>query len=120
MGTVYQPTYKLKDGSNRKSKYYWIRYTDERGKRHIENSSFTTKDGARALLTERLAKIHKGEFAEYAKFKDYTLKQVTDGLRSHYKALGRRSTSKLERNLDNVDQFFGDSSRPPTVSRRKA
>ena len=116
MGTVYQPTYKLKDGSNRKSRYYWIRYSDERGKRHLENSGYTTKDGARALLTERLAKIHKGEFAEYAKFKDITLKQVTDGLRTFYKEHKRRSIRKVERNLDNIDKFFGDTFRADTFT----
>lgn len=116
MGTVYQPTYKLKDGSLRKSKFYWIRYSDERGERHMENSGYTTKDGARALLTERLAKIHKGEFAEYAKFKDITLKQVTDGLRDYYKAMGRRSTRKVERNLDNVDRFFGGTFRADSLT----
>lgn len=115
-GTVYQPTYKLKDGTTRKSKYYWIRYTDERGKRHIENSGYTTKDGARALLTERLGKIHKGEFAEYAQFKDVTLRQVTDGLRTYYKNNGRRSTRKVERNLARVDKFFGDSFRADTLT----
>ena len=116
MGTCYQPTYKLKDGTNRKSKFYWIRYTDERGKRHIEKSGYTTRDGARALLVERLAKIHKGEFAEYAKFKDITLKQVTDGLRTFYKEHKRRSIKKVERNLDNVDKFFGDNFRADTLT----
>ena len=116
MGTVYQPTYRLKDGTNRKCKTYWIRYTDERGKRHIENSGYTTKDGARQLLTERLAKIHKGEFAEYAKFKDITLKQVTDGLRVFYKEHKRKSVRKVERNLDHVDKFFGDTFRADTLT----
>lgn len=116
MGTCYQPTYKLKDGTNRKSKIYWIRYTDERGKRHIESSGYRTRDGARALLTERLAKVHKGEFAEYAKFKDITLKQVTDGLRAYYQSMGRRSTRKVERNFDNLDKFFGDSFRADALT----
>jgi integrase len=116
MGTVYQPTYKLKDGSYRKSKFYWIRYTDERGKRHLESSGYTTKDGARQLLTERLAKIHKGEFADYARFKDFTLKQVTAGLRDHYKAMGRKSIRKVERNLDMVDKYFGETFRADTLT----
>jgi integrase len=111
MGTVYQPVYKLKSGENRKSRFYWIRYTDERGKRHLENSGYTTKDGARALLTERLGKIHKGEFAEYARFKDITLKQVTDGLCTFYQENNRRSIKKVERNLGHVDKFFGESFR---------
>lgn len=115
-GTVYQPTYKLKDGTLRKTKNYWIRYTDEHGKRHIENSGYTTKDGARKLLTERKAKIHKGEFAEWERYKDFTLKQVTADLRAHYKAMGRRSTSKLERNLDHVDAFFGDAFRADSLT----
>jgi len=116
MGTVYQPVYKLKSGENRKSKFYWIRFTDERGKRHLENSGYTTKEGARALLTERLGKIHKGEFAEYAKFKDITLKQVTDGLRDFYKQSGRRSVKKVERQLDRIDKFFGDTFRVDTLT----
>jgi len=116
MGTAFQPTYKLKDGTIRKSKFYTIRYTDEHGQRHQESSSYTTKDGARKLLTERLEKIHKGEFAEYAKYKDYTLKQVTDGLRDYYKQMGRRSIRKVERNLDNVDKFFGEAFRADVLT----
>src|SRR5262249_53774194 len=60
--------------------------------------------------------IHKGEFAEYARFKDCTIKQVTDGLREHYKALGRRSTRKVERNLDQIDKFFGENFRVDTLT----
>jgi integrase len=37
-------------------------------------------------------------------------------LRDHYKALGRRSTKKLERNLDHVDRFFGDTFRADTLT----
>lgn len=116
MGTVYQPVYKLKSGENRKSKFYWIRFTDDRGARHLENSGYTTKEGARALLTERLGKIHKGEFAEYQKYKDITLKQVTDGLRDFYKQSGRRSIKKVERQLDRIDKFFGDTFRVDTLT----
>ena len=115
-GTVYQPRYKVKDGTYRKTKTYWIRYTDERGERHIENSTYTTKDGARSLLTERIAKINKGEFAEYARVKDYTLKKVTDGLRTQYKEMGRRSVRKVERNLDHIDKFFGETYRADALT----
>jgi integrase len=115
-GTVYQPKYKVKDGTYRKTKSYWIRYTDELGERHIENSGYTTKDGARSLLTERIAKIHKGEFAEYARFKDYTLKKVTDGLRTYYKEMGRRSIRKVERNLNHIDKFFGETYRADALT----
>jgi integrase len=116
MGTVYRPVYKLKSGENRHSRFYWIRYTDERGTRHLENSGYATKEGARALLTERLGKIHKGEFAEYQQYKDITLKQVTDGLRNFYKQSGRRSIKKVERQLDRIDKFFGDTFRVDTLS----
>lgn len=116
MGTVYQPVYKLSNGENRKSKYYWIRYTDERGQRHSENSGYTTKDGARALLTERLGKIHKGEFAEYLQYKDITIKHVTDGLRKFYEERGRRSTRKVKGLLDRVDKFFGENFRVDTLT----
>lgn len=116
MGSVYQPTYKAKDGTLRKAKVYWIRYTDENGERHIESSTYRNKNGAQQVLTERLSKVHSGDLADYLKVKDYKLKQVTDGLREHYKALGRRSTKKLERNLDHVDKFFGDGFRADTLT----
>jgi integrase len=106
MGTVYQPTYKLKSGENRRSKFYWIRFTDESGHRHFENSGYTTKDGARSLLTERLGKIHKGEFAEYLQHKDITLVQVTARLRTFYEQQGRRSVGKIKQLLDRVDAYF--------------
>jgi hypothetical protein len=82
----------------------------------MENSRYTTKAGARALLTERIAQINKGEFAEYARVKDYTLKKVTDGLRAHYKEMGRRSVRKVERNLDHIDKFFGETFRADALT----
>ena len=115
-GAVWQPKYPLKDGTYRKSKWYWIAYTDERKKRHSQNSGYTTKDGARSRLTELVAKINKGEFAEYNEVKDYTLKKVTDGLRRYYKAEGRRSVRKVERNLDHIDKFFGETYRADALT----
>lgn len=111
MGSVFRPTYKLNRGERRKSQYYWIKYTDERGQRHSENSNYTTKDGARALLTERLSKIRRGEFAEYMQYRDITIKQVTDGLRPEYARAGRRSVKKVKHLLDRVDAYFGENYR---------
>jgi integrase len=115
-GSIFRPRYKIKDGSYRPIRNYWIRYTDELGKRRSEPSGYATKDGARSLLTERVAKINKGEFAEYEQFKDYTLKKVTDGLRTHYKEMGRRSVRKVQRNLDHIDKFFGPTYRADALT----
>jgi hypothetical protein len=71
MGCVWQPTYRLKStGEKRKSPYYWIRYTDEGGQRHSENSNCTTKDGARELLKDRLNRISKGEFHDFQRYSE--------------------------------------------------
>jgi hypothetical protein len=61
-GSVWLPTYKVAGSTLRKSRFYWIRYTDENGVRHNEATNFTTKEGAEQVLTERLGRIDKGEF----------------------------------------------------------
>jgi integrase len=115
-GCVWQPSYKLSTGEKRKSKFYWIRYVDETGQQHSENSGYTTKDGARSLLTERLGKIRKGEFAEYLLHKDVTLKQVTERMIAFYRENGRRSTRKVELLLKRVNEFFGEDYRIDTLT----
>lgn len=116
MGTVYLPAYKLKDGTKRRSQTYWIKYTDEAGRRHCENSGYTTKDGARSLLTERLGKVRKGEFAEYQQFKDLKLADVTARLRTFYEQQGKRSVGKIKGLLDRVDAYFTPAFRADTLT----
>jgi integrase len=111
LGSLWQPTYKvtLPDGSKekRKSNYYWIAYHDGSGKRVSENSNCTTKEGARDILKDRLAKISTGTFTDFQRYKDVTLKQIADDLRTQYVTKGRRSTKKLELSLTRLEEFFG-------------
>jgi hypothetical protein len=96
MGSVWQPTYKLPNGEKRKSTYYWISFHNSTD-RISENSGFTTKDGARGKLRERLAQVQAGDFEGFQRYKDVTLKQVADDLRAQYQTKGRKSVTKLER-----------------------
>lgn len=107
MGSVWQPTYMLGNGEKRKSNYYWIRYTDEAGQRHNENSNCTTKDGAREILKDRLNRISKGEFHDFQRYRSVTLKEIGDGLRAQYVTKGRRSVPKLKRSLLLLETHFG-------------
>ena len=104
-GSVWLPTYKV-EGKLRKTRFYWIRYTDESGTRHSEATNFTTKEGAEQLLTDRLSRIDKGEF-DLPTYRDVTLKHLTDALRIQYVEKGRKSTAKLERSLARIEEFFG-------------
>src|ERR1700722_9313882 len=97
MGSVWQPTYRLNDGTLRRSHYYWIRYTDQNGARHNENSNCTTKEGARDVLKDRLGKVTRGDFTEFQRYQQVTLKQLADALRAQYVTKGRKSGDKLER-----------------------
>ena len=81
---MWLPTYKLaRHDQPRKSRFYWIRYTDQNGVRHNEATNFTTKEGAEQLLTERLGRIDKGEF-DLPSYRDVTLRDLTDALRIQY------------------------------------
>jgi integrase len=108
MGSVWQPTYRLPNGEKRKSAYYWISFNNETG-RINENSGYTTKDGARERLKERLAQIQSGDFEGYQRYRDVTLKQIADDLRAQYRTKGRRSTAKLERSLTRLEKHFGEN-----------
>lgn len=111
MGSVWQPTYRvtLPDGTKekRKSNYYWIAYHDSSGNRVSENSNCTTKEGAREVLKDRLAKISTGTFTDFQRYKDVTLKQIANDLRAQYLTKGRRSTDKLELSLTRLEKYFG-------------
>jgi integrase len=106
-GSVWLPTYKLAgDIKPRKSRFYWIRYTDESGRRHNEATNFSTKEGAEQVLTERLGRIDKGEF-DLPTYRNVTLRNLTDAFRVQYVEKGRRTTAKLERSLARLEEFFG-------------
>jgi len=109
MGSIWQPKYRLADGTVRKSAYYWIAYHDESGVRHSENSDCTTKDGAREKLKGRLAQISNGEFTDFQRYKDVTLHQIAEDLKAQYRTKGRRSTGKLELSLKRLEEHFGAS-----------
>ena len=85
----------------------WIRYTDQNGARHNENSNCTTKEGARDILKDRLGKITRGDFTEFHRYQQVTLKQLADALRAQYVTKGRKSGDKLERSLFLLEQHFG-------------
>lgn len=144
MGTVWQPKYKLANGTPRTSEYFWISYHDQAGIRHSENTGKITKSEAVEELAKRLNQVRTGEIDDHVKYRDVTLKQINDGLRAQYKIKGRRTTAKLERSLGRLESHFGaacpvisitaekiegyrnarlmDGSRPssPTVSRELA
>ena len=105
---MWQPTYTDGSGERRKSKFYWVAYRDEAGKRVSENSGFTTKEGARKKLEEIRHAILSGEHTALQRYKDVTLAQIaTTSRRSHTK--GRRSTKKLELSLKRITEHFGES-----------
>ena len=118
-GCVWQPKYKLANGTVRKSEFFWIRYTDDQGKRHNEPTKFRHKIEAQERLTDRLSKISRGEFEDYQKYKKVTFKQVCDLLRADYARQERRSTKKLERSLKRLENFFGEQCPASSVTSEK-
>lgn len=118
-GCVWQPTYKLADGSMRKSEFFWIRYTDDQGKRHNESTKFRHKKEAQEMLVDRLTKISRGEFEDFQKYRRVTLKQICDLLRADYARQERRSTSKAERSLKRLEAFFGEQFPAVSVTSEK-
>jgi hypothetical protein len=65
-GSVFQPSYtvKLSNGESelRKSKLWWIRFTDPITKKRVsQKTNFTKKAGAEKLLTDLMSKSDRGE-----------------------------------------------------------
>jgi len=118
-GCVWQPKYKLADGTVRKAEFFWIRYTDDQGKRHNESTNFRHKKEAQEMLFDRLTKISRGEFEDFQKYRKVTLKQVCDLLRADYARQERRSTKKAERSLKRLETYFGEHCPAASITSEK-
>src|SRR5260370_22431342 len=118
-GCVWQPKYKLADGRVRKAEFFWIRYTDDQGKRHNESTNFRHKKEAQEMLFDRLTKISRGEFEDFQKYRKVTLKQVCDLLRADYARQERRSTKKAERSLKRLETYFGEHCPAASITSEK-
>lgn len=122
MGTIWQPSYfvKLADGRREKrySHYYWISYHSD-NERISENSNCTTKDGARQVLKDRLAKITTGTFTDFQRYKDVTLEQIGEDLRAQYRTKGRRTIKNVDLAFDRLEKHFGKNYPVPGLTSDK-
>jgi integrase len=117
---VFQPSYtvKLPNGESelRKSKLWWIRFTDPITKKRIsQKTNFTKKAGAEKLLTDLMNKSDRGDLADYMEYREVTFGSITAALRRHYAESLRRSTDKLETALKRLEDFFGTDRRVVTI-----
>jgi integrase len=119
-GSVFQPTYTvpLPNGERelRKTKLWWIRFTDPITKKRIsQKTNFTKKAGAEKLLTDLMNKSDRGELADFMEYREVTFGGITAALRTHYAESLRRSTDKLEMALKRLEGFFGTERRVVTI-----
>jgi hypothetical protein len=103
----------------RKSEFFWIRYTDDQGKRHNEKTGYRHKKEAQEMLFDRLTKISRGEFEDFQKYRKVTLKQVCDLLWADYARQERRSTQKAERALKRLENYFREQYPASSITSEK-
>jgi site-specific recombinase XerD len=89
----------------RRSRNFYIRYYDLRGKRHTESTHSTKRGDAERLLRDRLARKDRGELRPDARkvtFGDLATMMLVD-----YRTKNRRSWRRLEDALARLSAFFG-------------
>lgn len=102
-GSVYQPRYRGADGTLRKSRLYWIAYRVGAELRR-EPTKTADKRAAEGILRARLVGLDRGELPTTDRA---TWEQLVAGIRTDYRAHGRRSAARLEVSLKHLDGAFG-------------
>ena len=99
-------TNKGQGGVYPRGEIYWIRYS-HRGEKHRESSGSSRRGDAIALLQQRLAEIHGGQFAPAARVT--TVAGILDLVVADYNAQGRRSLPRCELACRHVKAVLGDT-----------
>lgn len=104
-GSVYQPTYKGRDGKLRKARLWWIGYT-VRGRWLREPTHTKDKGEAARILRERLDEIGKG-LPVGPSVETTTLADLVTLLKNDYKANRRRSLKRAVLSASHLTKCLG-------------
>ena len=89
----------------RRSRNFYIRYYDLRGKRHTESTHSIKRADAERLLRDRLARKDRGELGSDAR--KVTFGDLATMILVDYRTKNRRSWRRLEDALARLSAFFG-------------
>ncbi|MGD0991735.1 MAG: site-specific integrase [Gemmatimonadales bacterium] len=88
----------------KRSRFFYIRYYDLRGKRHSESTRSTKRGDAERLLRDRLARKDRGELRTDAR--RVTFGDLATMILADYRTKNRRSWRRLEDALARLSAFF--------------
>jgi integrase len=108
-GRLFRPSYKGKDGRVRRSRVWWLQFTDPsrpKGRQQVrESSQSTRRTEAARLLQRRLELIRQGRPAG-PDVDRVTLGELLDGLVTEYQVNARRSLLRVQQVIAHLVTFF--------------
>jgi hypothetical protein len=92
MGSLYTPTYRANDGSQKESAIIWLKYRDALGVLRRESSGTEKEQEARRLLKQREGAAVDGRVIA-PRVDKITVAELAEDLKIEYRANGRKSYS---------------------------
>ena len=106
MGSLYRPTYRGADGTQKESAVIWMKYRDALGVLRRESSGTEKEQEARRLLKQREGAAVEGRVIDPRADK-VTVRELADDLQAEYAANDRRSQDRLRFSLAHLLPALG-------------
>ena len=106
MGSLYRPTYRAADGTQRESAVIWLKYRDALGVLRRESSETTKEQEAKRILKQREGAAVEGRVIA-PRVDKITVAQLAEDLKTEYRANGRRSLDRVEDAIEHLLPMFG-------------
>lgn len=104
MGMIFRPKYRAKDGTQKESAVWWVKYY-RNGKPYRESTNTTKEHEAKRFLKKREGQIEEGKFLG-TKVDKTTFDELTEDLKNDYKMNARKSLDRVERGLTHLKKRF--------------
>ena len=105
MGCIYKQKYKLKDGTTKECRFWWITYY-RNGKEFFESSKSVKEADAKRLLRLREGQIAEGKFPGL-KVEKVSFEELSGDLIRDYQINGKRSLIRVKQCLFHLQKDFG-------------
>ncbi len=105
MGCVYKQKYKLKDGTIKEGKYWWIAYY-RNGKLYAQSSKCEKETDARRKLKSREGEVADGKFTGL-RVEKVTFDELAKDFLDDYMINGRKSLRRAVQGLNHLAEVFG-------------
>ena len=111
MGSLYRPTYRGANGTQKESAVIWMKYRDALGVLRRESSGTEKEHEARRLLKQREGAAVEGRVVT-PRADRITVAELAEHLKADYAANARRSADRLGFSLAHLLPFFGARKAP--------